>query len=105
MNTIKILLPALLLGLIACQPSTPANNGNTATAPSGAGVFKQYCVTCHGADGRMGLNGAKILPESQLSLEERINLIHNGKGVMPPFKNLLSPAEIEAVATYTQSLK
>jgi mono/diheme cytochrome c family protein len=53
----------------------------------------------------MGLNGAKVLPESQLNLEQRINLIHNGKGVMPPFKNLLSPAEIEAVAVYTQSLK
>lgn len=73
---------------------------------SGFGVFNGRCVTCHGADGRMGLNGAKVLPESTLSLEERIAVVSNGRNnVMPAFKDLLTKEEIEAVAKYTMKLK
>jgi cytochrome c6 len=72
---------------------------------SGFSVFKKNCVTCHGNDGRMGLNGAKPLPDSKMSLEERITHINNGKGAMQPYKGVLSPAEIKAVAAYTMTLK
>lgn len=70
-------------------------------APSGFLLFKKHCVSCHGVDGRMGLNGAKAIPESTLSLEDRIKHITNGKGVMQPYRGVLSEAEIKAVAEYT----
>ena len=71
----------------------------------GGAVYKQYCVLCHGADGKMGTNGAKDLTQSAFSLEERIEMIKNGKGLMTPFKEILSDDEIKAVAEYTFTLK
>ena len=92
--------------LFACgqNPQSGPEPGPKA-ALTGKEILKKQCVVCHGADGRLGLNGAKMLPESALSLEQRIALIQNGKGAMPPFRNLLSPEEIAEVAAYTQSLK
>jgi len=67
-------------------------------------IFRKYCVTCHGADGKLGLNGAKDLTLSTLTPEERINVITYGKKVMTPFNEVLTPDEIKAVAEYTQKL-
>lgn len=75
-----------------------------AAAPDGMAIFRQYCTTCHGADGKLGLNGAKDLSASTLSLDERIQTITYGKKVMTPFNEVLSPEEIKAVAEYTQKL-
>lgn len=72
---------------------------------SGAAIFKQYCVLCHGADGKLGTNGAKDLSLSVLDKAQRIEMIRNGKGLMTPFKEILSDEEIEAVATYTLTFK
>ena len=68
-------------------------------------VFRKNCITCHGADGKLGLNGAKDLSASAISVEERMEIITNGKKLMTPFKALLSAEEIKAVATYTMTLK
>lgn len=68
-------------------------------------IFGQYCKTCHGANGKLGLNGAKDLTLSKLSLEERINTITNGRNMMTPFKAILSAEDIEAVASYTMHLQ
>ncbi|MCA1762036.1 MAG: cytochrome c [Cryomorphaceae bacterium] len=68
-------------------------------------IYNTHCGLCHGADGRKGLAGAKMLPESQLSVKERIVLITKGKGNMMPYERVLSPEEIEAVANYTLSFK
>ncbi len=72
---------------------------------SGAAIFKKYCQTCHGADGKLGLNGAKNLSVSILPLNQKIEIISNGKGVMTPFRAILSAEEIKAVAEYTSELK
>lgn len=97
------------LGLQSCDnPKTPTNvqngNPNESTPVSGATVFKKQCQICHGADGKLGLNGAKDLTQSTLSLEDRIAVIHSGRGTMTAFKEILSAEEIRAVATYTQTL-
>jgi cytochrome c6 len=76
----------------------------TAEAPSGYAVYKKNCEMCHGANGRMGLNGAKPLPDSKMSLEERIKHINTGKGTMQPYKGILSEEAIKAVAEYTMTL-
>lgn len=68
-------------------------------------TYNMQCAICHGNDGRKGLAGAKSLPDSKLSLEERINIISNGKGQMMPYKDLLSKEQIKAIAEYTMTLK
>lgn len=104
----------MLLFVTACSGSTETGPNQTAASlqntgskltPDGMAVFRQKCVTCHGSDGTLGLNGAKDLTQSPLKLEERINIITNGKKLMTPFSTVLSPEEIQAVAEYTLTLK
>lgn len=107
-------LIVLFLGVGSCESAeektskrqieankVPVSSGK----PDGMSVFKQHCVICHGSDGNLGLNGAKHLSESILPLEERINIITNGKNLMTPFRSQLSPEEIQAVAAYTLTFK
>jgi mono/diheme cytochrome c family protein len=113
-NISTILFAALFFIAAACGSST-GKEANSAVAaqqqsdskltPDGMAVFRQKCVTCHGADGKLGLNGAKDLSQSTLTLEERINIVTNGKKLMTPFGTILSPEEIQSVAEYTKSFK
>lgn len=68
-------------------------------------LYKTHCSICHGNDGRKGLAGARILPESTLTLEERVQLIARGKGNMMSYQGLLSAEQIEALAEYTTTFK
>ena len=99
-----------LLFLAACGSAEGENiaaekKSDSKLIPDGMAIFRQKCVTCHGSDGALRLNGAKNLSQSILSLEERVNIITNGKKLMTPFSTVLSPEEIQAVAEYTQSFK
>jgi len=73
----------------------------------GEKIYKQYCVTCHGLYGDMGASGAFNLQESELSLEERIGIVANGREgtAMVGFKTLLSEEKIAAAAKHTMTLK
>jgi len=99
----------LLLVFSACATSeeekSATQNPGTPIKPDGMAIFRQKCVTCHGADGTLGLNGAKDLSQSVLPLGERINIITHGKKLMTPFATILSPEEIQAVAEYTLTFK
>ncbi len=111
-----------MIGLIACggdkkAPTTnnTAKSKTTTTssdkAASNAGnrkgklVYKQYCVICHGADGKLAVSGATDLSASTVTLEERINQITNGKGLMTPYKDILSKEQIQSVAEYIEELR
>ncbi len=114
----------MVFGLIACggksdapasKSSSPAKTTASASASTegtkpaatnrkGKLVYKQYCQLCHGADGKLALSGAKDLSVSEIDMEERINQITNGKGLMTPYKDILSKEQIEAVAEYLDEL-
>ena len=106
-----LLMACLIAFVFACND---AGDDKTASAKplkkterkyDGKKIFQKNCVQCHGVYGNSEINGAKNLQVSQLSHDERIHIITNGKGVMTPYKDVLKPAQIEAVAEYTQSLK
>jgi mono/diheme cytochrome c family protein len=106
----KLLLFALLATFVyACSSSEGDKGGSqpTAEAPKvdGEKIYKTYCVTCHGLYGDMGASGAFNLQTSALPVEERINVITNGRNAMTPFKDLLTAEKIKAVAEYTLTLK
>lgn len=67
--------------------------------------YKIFCVTCHGIDGKLGINGSTDLTKSISGLKSRIKTIKEGKGLMTPFKSILSAEEIEAVAKYSIYLR
>ncbi len=71
----------------------------------GEAIYKKRCVVCHGINGDMGMSGAKDLTQSELPVEERVQIITNGKNVMTAFGGILEEEEIKAVAEYTFSLK
>lgn len=106
-----IVFTLAIMTAIACSQcsgsSDQKSNNETAEAPKvdGEKIYKTYCVTCHGIYGDMGASGAFNLKTSTLPLEERINVITNGRKVMTPFKDLLTPEKIKAVAEYTLTLK
>ena len=91
--------------------TSPAAESTPVAAPAvvdnaaGKKTFETYCILCHGADGKLGLNGSKDLTISERPIEERIAQVTNGKGTMTPFKDILTEEEIKAVAQYTLSLK
>lgn len=101
----------LSLTVFACGGESPKEQKTAKkTAPKkkkvdGEKVYKQYCVTCHGVYGDMGASGAFNLTESKLTVEEKINVVTNGRNTMTPFKGLLSEAKIKAVVEYTEKLK
>ncbi|MGH1337637.1 MAG: c-type cytochrome [Aureispira sp.] len=121
MYKIVVLLALLTIFLIACDPSTstPPTPPTTSTpstvateegkenkenGPSGALLYRERCVTCHGANGRMGNNGAKLLPESPLNVAQRIEVVTYGRNIMPAFEDMMTPEEIEAVVQFTMKL-
>lgn len=94
----------LLSGMASCGESNAADSGRSGGL-SGAVIFEKNCKICHGSDGRLGMNGAKDLSISILKLSERVNVITNGRNMMTPFGKILSPDEIDSVATFTLRLK
>jgi mono/diheme cytochrome c family protein len=62
------------------------------------------CVNCHGADGKLGVNGAKDLSVTTLSMDEEKAIIKNGKSPMPAYSDL-SDEQLKAVAEYIGTFK
>lgn len=70
------------------------------------GLIKQNCMACHATD----LNGGSGIPAlrgigDQFSLEELHDVVTNGNGNMPAFKDKLSTAEIDQIATWLSKQK
>jgi ubiquinol-cytochrome c reductase cytochrome c subunit len=84
---------ALLLALAAW---TGAAWGQADPA-SGAGLYAQDCAVCHGPRGQ-----GKIGPSLQAAHDAQpvLAMIRGGKGMMPPFAQRLTPAQMQAVADY-----
>ena len=51
------------------------------------------------------MNGAKDLGLSSLTRVEMIAMVTNGKGAMMPYKNVLTPKQIEAVVDHVRTLR
>lgn len=80
-------------------------------------VYRRYCISCHGSDGRAKTskgkyNHARDLSDAQWQAEvsdERIfNSIMNGRNVrgnMPPFSNKLKEKEINSLVDFVRRLK
>ena len=78
----------------------PPAGGDT----DGKSIFAGRCGACHtladaGTSGTVGPN----LDESKPPKDLVVDRVTNGKGVMPPFKDSLDAAQIQAVADYVAS--
>ncbi|GAA4393269.1 hypothetical protein GCM10023186_44670 [Hymenobacter koreensis] len=80
----------------------------TETAPTelpGKALYTQNCAICHGANGKLGVNGAHDLTKSNLNQMGRTYIVTNGLGKMPSFKDQLTPEQIQEVVAYSLTLR
>jgi cytochrome c6 len=104
--TLPLLVIASLVAL-SCgegRASTPevADGGPVS---KGEELFNTNCTLCHGRTGDLGMSGAKDLTVSTLTREQMIAMVTNGKGGMMPYKNVLTPKQIEAVVDHARKLR
>lgn len=86
-------------------------------AAAGKPVYEQNCLPCHGASGKGNgpaavalnpkpMNFTDVAKMSALSRDTRLKAVNEGGAavgaspVMPPFKGVLSPQQIEDVLAY-----
>jgi mono/diheme cytochrome c family protein len=100
----KLLALGSLLATILLFSNMTLEKVEATQKEDGEKIFKQYCVTCHGLRGDLGVSGAANLIESKLKVDERIKVITNGRNNMASFKALLNKDKIKAVAQYTMTL-
>lgn len=111
-RAIRTLTLAACTTAAACSRFAPAAEPVAVDAPA---LFLQACAKCHGADGRGGLsmvaNGPRPIdltsPEWQgaRSDQELVTAIRAGRGAMPPFADVLTAQQIDALASYVRTLK
>ncbi len=70
-----------------------------ASSATGAQLYQQACVPCHGADGRGGHGGGAPLNKTT-DLAAVARIVSEGRNNMPPFRTALTPEQISAVSTY-----
>lgn len=109
---ISIVFAFIVIFILACGGEQAVDGTKSASLASshqdqvdplaaGKKAYNQYCVACHGKDGKLGINGARDFAESDLNLKERIEVITEGRGMMTPFKSILKPEQIKSAAEYT----
>jgi mono/diheme cytochrome c family protein len=99
----------ILVGIVATRETS-----NQRPAPQ---LYRRYCVSCHGSDGRATTSKGKFshardLSDSQwqtdVSDERIFNSIMNGRNVrgnMPAFANKLNEKEVESLVGFVRGLK
>ena len=82
--------------------------GDADAVKVGERLFAAYCSTCHGSDARGARGFANLRDDDWLyggAPEQIVATITNGRaGLMPPWKDLLSEDEINAVTKYVEHL-
>jgi mono/diheme cytochrome c family protein len=108
-------LALVILMSLSVLGATPEHSGNYARPATQ--VYRRYCVSCHGTDGKAKTSKGKYSHARDLTetdwqddvSDERIfNSITNGRnqrGNMPPFGHKLSQQEINSLVTFIRGLK
>ncbi|HEY2820250.1 MAG TPA: c-type cytochrome [Candidatus Acidoferrum sp.] len=99
------------------KPATKKAAGsgaNAAAAARGKEVFEKKCTVCHYADSDakkigpglkgIGKRGTFTVNNNKVTDESLKTWIENGDTLMPPFKEVLEPAQIKDVVAYVKTL-
>ena len=104
------ILLLLFFGLMLFVTSVARANPGPDAAASSA-TFRTKCAMCHGPDGSGSEVGKSMnVPDLRLPVVQKLadaelaQVISNGKGGMPSFKNSLSEGQIHALVAYIRSL-
>ena len=108
-----LIVVALLIGIAACGGGQKTREQypvrSTPDGPVDAVLVKKLydmkCALCHGYDGAQQFAGAKDLTQSSMAKAEIITRIGEGKGTMPPHKDVLSVDQMDALADFVLTLR
>jgi mono/diheme cytochrome c family protein len=109
--TLAVLLIVAAYGLAEMNRSKKTGEKVDTTAASstleaGKLVYQGSCMSCHGSDGKQGMNGAKDLSVVTLSVDEQKALIRNGRNSMPAYSaDQLSDDDLNAVVEYIATFR
>jgi mono/diheme cytochrome c family protein len=107
--------PRLLAGLIAFMSSAsvcafadePGGVVKTPPPVTGEQVYRQVCQACHMANGMGGVGAAAIPALAKnprlAAASYPILIVLKGRGAMPWFDDMLSPAQVAAVVGYVRT--
>ncbi|MEP7343543.1 MAG: c-type cytochrome [Acidobacteriota bacterium] len=113
---IALLALAGLASIVGAQPGKGKAQTGKGKAPAktagkavdAAAIYKQQCQKCHAPDGKgipslepPDMTAAKW--QSDTSDKQILEVINEGKGIMPGFKDTLKPAQIEALVKHVRS--
>ena len=111
---VRIYLAALF---ILVGVASFGSNAATQKERPAAQVYRRYCVSCHGSDGRAKTSKGKFSHardladpqwQTEVSDERVFNSIMNGRNVrgnMPSFSNKLSAKEADSLVSFVRGLK
>ena len=102
---VYFLIFIIVFSLHACHSPKNKESQLTKEIQSPKELFSSHCVSCHGADGTLGMSGAKNLQLSTLDKESITNQITKGKGMMTGFEGKLSSKEIDDLTNYVITLR
>ena len=116
---LAVLIALVLFSVILIDAARPARLANSSSKSaevdrSAAALYKSYCASCHGNDGRAKtikgrLKHTRDIADAQwqdnVSDERIFNSISNGRGKMPAFGKKLSEKEINSLVAYVRRLR
>ncbi len=100
MMLMKRTLLAFTLALLCGAPVA----ADEALIDKGLGVYKQFCLKCHGIDMvNSGVSSYDLRKYPTDRYDDFVDTLKNGKGNMPAWGDILYPEEIEQVWAYVSS--
>jgi len=101
------LLTAVLAAALAGCGSARDSGSSSGEFAKAEALYKQHCISCHGdkLEGRVGPNTDLRKVGAKMSRDEIAKQIAEGGNLMVPFKNTLSPEEIESLAGWLSAKK
>ena len=93
-------LMLMLASASAAAQSTEGQQFSSGQIKKGADIFAQNCSPCHGArmaDTQAAFDLRKFPPGQKSRF---VNSVNRGKNAMPPWGDLFTPEEIEALWAY-----
>lgn len=106
-GSIATLAIALSPGATAAQDA-PGGTTTVEIADEGKEVYEQICQACHMADAKGGGGAGAAIPAlagnpNLADPQFGIGILVKGRGGMPWFTDMLTPAQMAAVLTYVRS--